>query len=148
MKSPKKNADAVMIDGKRRRAATMGKKVTALTKRIRDLESTIGRLDGKKVRKKRKGRAKKEYTRDSLPTVAGFGGQKLVRDGIYGDFSVYFGRIYNKAVMTEEEGLAYYRALRSSMIEAFGTFHRTWDECIKTIEVDNSHLRKHKSKGS
>ena len=121
----------------------MAKQLKHISSRIKELEATMSSLDGKKARKPRK---KKVFTLDNLPATKGFGGKIILKDGHYGDYSVYFGKVYTRATMTDDETRSFLYSLRNKMMERFGEFNTNFDDTIKVIEVDNSHLRKRRKK--
>ena len=121
----------------------MGIKTVQLKARIKELEGRIGQLDGKKVRKPRK---TKVYTTDNIPYCRGLGGKKVLKDGYYDNISVYFGKVYDTAKLTRKDELHYMQSVRNKMIETFGVFNTNFDDTIKTVEVDMSHLRKRRKK--
>jgi len=116
-----------------------------IRQRILELEKKMEMVDGQKARKPRKARKKKVYTLDNLPYTRGFKGKKLLKDGDYGDISVYFGKVFFKEKSNPAADVAYLKALKTKMTERFGAFHYG-DTYINRIEVDNSHLRKRRKK--
>ena len=127
---------------------TLKVKLVALKDRIKALEDTVETLDGKKPRKKR-GKKKKVYTLDTIPTCRGFGGKKIMKDGTYGDFTVSFGKVYKTIEMTREQEMRYLVSLRENMIRNFGEFNNCFDDTIKTKMVDmpQRHKKTAKAKG-
>ncbi|MHC4643982.1 MAG: hypothetical protein ACYTBJ_00675 [Planctomycetota bacterium] len=114
---------------------TLKVKLVDLKRRIKALEDNVGALDGKKPRKKR-GKKKKVYTLDNIPTCRGFGGKKILKDGTWGEFTVSFGKVYKATQMTRKEELNYMRHLRANMIKNFGEFNTRFEDTIKTVMVD------------
>ena len=112
--------------------------LSEIKQRVKKIEKTIELLDGKKTMKPRK---KKVYTIGDLPTTRGFGGVKVLKDGVYGDISVVFGKILTKPPPDPEADRQFLLSLKEKMIERFGRFRMGMDE-LDYIEVDNSHLRK------
>ena len=122
------------------------REISTAKQRLISAEKRMETLDGKTTRKPRKGRGKKEFTLETLPFTRGFEGKKVLKDGIYGDYHVFWGKVTKTKKLPIDRDRKVLLALRNKMVQTFGHFRQGEEQEIQYIEVDNSHLRKRRKK--